>query len=263
MEKKGRLYQQYFRNGEMHRAGADVSFADIIKVFGFKSAQVGNWVNKEEQQIAANLFFDAFCDLMDILTVPEQVISLNGTLSLSFGVGGNKYASAHYNSAKRQLALAKNAGAGALAHEWFHAFDHFIATRFLQSSEAHQFASERWLNNSPVKIHPINSYLERCFQHIFLKPDSDDFSLLFENSVTADNAAKSFYYSRPQEVCARAFEAFIQDQPVKNAFLVQGTKQSNEAKLGLYPQKEQRRLISKAFNCYFTALGKALESKVR
>lgn len=261
MSKQGRLYKSYYRNGEMHRAGADVSFSDIIKVFGFKSAQVGNWVNKEEQQIAANLFFDAFSDLMDILSVPEQVISLNGTLSLSFGVGGNKHASAHYNSAKRQLALAKNAGAGALAHEWFHAFDHFITARFLQSSEVHQFASELWLNNSPVKKHPINDYLEQCYQHIFLKPNSDELSLLFEKSVAADKAVKAFYYSRPQEICARAFEAFIQDNALKNEFLVQGTKQTKEAKAGVYPLGEQRALISAYFARYFKALGLALESK--
>ena len=60
MNKQGRIYRQYARNGEEHRGGADVSFTDIIKIFGFKSAQVGNWVNREEQQIAANLFFDAY-----------------------------------------------------------------------------------------------------------------------------------------------------------------------------------------------------------
>ena len=57
---------------------------------------------------------------MTILQVNEPVISLNGSLSLAFGTGGQKHSSAHYNSAKRQLALAKNAGGGALAHEWFH-----------------------------------------------------------------------------------------------------------------------------------------------
>lgn len=116
---KQRLYKQFYRNGPSHRDGADVSFNDIVKIFGFKTATVGAWVNKDEQQIAANLFFDALCDLMEILQVPEQVISLKGTLSIAFGAGGRKHSCAHYNSQKRQLALAKNAGAGALAHEWF------------------------------------------------------------------------------------------------------------------------------------------------
>jgi len=255
---QGRLHKQFYRNGEHHRGGADVSFKDIVKVFGFRSVEIGKWVTKAEQQVAANLFFDALCDLMDILEVPSTVISLKGTLSLAFGKGGNKYSSAHYNSAKRQLALAKNAGGGALAHEWFHAFDHFIAPRFLDSAKPQKFASELWLRNNKVKEHPLNAYLEECYQHIFLKPNSDELSSLFTQSVAVDKALNSFYYSRPQELCARAFEAYIQDSHLKNAFLVQGTKQSQEAKLGIYPQAQQRDLISAYFSRYFSYLGKAL-----
>ena len=116
----GRLHQQYYRNGQSHRDGADVSFQDIRRLFGFQAITVGRWVTTAEQQIAANLFFDALYDLIDILQINERVVSLNGSLSLAFGTGGQKHANAHYHPAKRQLALAKNAGGGALAHEWFH-----------------------------------------------------------------------------------------------------------------------------------------------
>lgn len=120
MSVSGRLHREYFRNGPSHRDGADVSFQDIRKLFNFASITVGRWVTPQEQQLAANLFFDALYDLADILQVSEPVISLNGSLALAFGSGGQKHSSAHYNSQKRQLALAKNAGGGALAHEWFH-----------------------------------------------------------------------------------------------------------------------------------------------
>lgn len=111
---QGRIHQDFYRNGPSHRDGADVTFQDIRKLFNFSSITIGKWVTADEQQIAANLFFDALYDLATILNVNEQVLSLNGTLSLAFGSGGQKGASAHYNSARRQLALAKNAGAGAL-----------------------------------------------------------------------------------------------------------------------------------------------------
>ena len=104
---EGRLHRPYYRNGPQHRAGADVSFQDIVKLFGFRTAKIGRWVTAEEQQLAANLFFDALCDLQDILGVPEVVISLNGSLSIAFGTGGNKLSSAHYSPDLRQLALAK------------------------------------------------------------------------------------------------------------------------------------------------------------
>lgn len=258
--KTSRLYKSFYRNGPSHRDGADVTFNDIIKIFGFKTAVVGNWVTKVEQQIAANLFFDALCDLMTILQVPEKVISLNGSLSIAFGKGGQKYSSAHYNAHTRSLALAKNAGGGALAHEWFHAFDHYITTRLFQKASEKDFASVLWLKNRQIVEHPLNHYLEDCYQHIFLKPDSDELSDLFAKSAAADKAMNSFYYAQPQEVCARAFEAFVQDQTLKNAFLVQGTKQSAEAQMGIYPESEQRLIIGHYFIRYFSQLGLALEN---
>ena len=59
-----RIQQAYFRNGPEHRSGADVSFLDIVKIFGFQSIKIGRWVTAAEQQLAANLFFDALSDLM-------------------------------------------------------------------------------------------------------------------------------------------------------------------------------------------------------
>ncbi len=238
-----------------------MSFNDIIKIFGFKTATVGNWVTKQEQQIAANLFFDALCDLMTILHVPEQVISLNGTLSLAFGKGGQKYSSAHYNSGTRTLALAKNAGGGALAHEWFHAFDHYISQKLFKQASHSDFASVLWLKHQQVIEHPLNNLLESCYQHIFLRANSDKLSDLFVKSVAADKSLNTYYYAQPQEVCARAFEAFVQDQSLKNAFLVQGTKQSAEAKLGIYPEPQQRQQIAGYFKQYFITLGKALDQQ--
>ncbi len=258
--KTGRLNKQFYRNGPSHRDGADVTFGDIVKIFGFRTAKIGAWVSKQEQQAAANLFFDALCDLMTILQVNEQVISLRGTLSIAFGSGGNKYSSAHYNSATRTIALAKNAGPGSLAHEYFHAFDHFITNRFLKRGGVNDFASSLWLQRGVVVEHPLNNLLESCYQHIFLKPYSDEPSDLFKRSSQADKALGSYYYALPQEVSARAFESFVQDNPIKNQFLVKGTKQSTEAKLEIYPLGEERENINHHFNTYFYMLGKAVEN---
>ncbi len=252
--------KSYYRNGPSHRDGADVTFGDIVKIFGFRTAKVGAWVNQQEQQAAANLFFDALCDLMTILQVNEQVISLRGTLSIAFGSGGNKFSSAHYNPETRTIALAKNAGPGALAHEYFHAFDHFITGRFLKKSGSNDFASSLWLQRGVVVEHPLNNLLESCYQHIFLKPDSDEPSDFFKRGAQADNALGSYYYALPQEVSARAFESFVQDNPIKNQFLVKGTKQSVEAKLGIYPLGDERENINQHFNTYFCMLGKAVHN---
>ncbi|NVJ61520.1 MAG: hypothetical protein HWE27_14075 [Gammaproteobacteria bacterium] len=255
------IHRGFYRNGPSHRDGADVTFGDIVKIFGFKSATVGNWVTHEEQQLAANLFFDALCDLMMILEVDEQVISLKGSLSIAFGSGGNKYSSAHYSLTTRTLALAKNAGAGSLAHEYFHAFDHFIASRLFENTKRNDFASSLWLEkNNPID-HPINYLLSDCFQSIFLTPNGEDPSKFFKDSLKADKAYKQMYYALPEEMAARAFEAYIQDHPYKNSFLAKGTKQSEEAKMGIYPSSVERQNIGKCFSKYFRTLGLALEQQ--
>lgn len=65
----------------------------------------------------------------------------------------------------------------------------------------------------------------------------------------------------PEELCARAFEAFVQDAACKNEFLVNGTRESEEARVGLYPQGAQRERINRAFQDYFSNLGRALQRK--
>jgi hypothetical protein len=253
-----RIQKPFYRNGPEHRSGADVSFSDINKVFGFKTVVVGKWVNKHEQQLAANLFFDALCDLVDILQVPEQVISLNGSLSLAFGTGGQKHSSAHYDVQKRQLALAKNAGGGALAHEWFHAFDHFISSKMFVSVGRHEFASSMWLQDAEMRPHSLNQLLANWFRQLFLSDQLNEPSEYVQRSALADRSLNHFYFAQPQEMAARAFEAAIQDHPVKNAFLVQGTKQTTEAKLGIYPKDQHRQQVQALILQYFSALGHAL-----
>ena len=253
-----RLHQPYYRNGANHRSGADVSFSDIVKLFGFRTAAIGKWVNQTEQQLAANLMFDALCDLMDILQVPEKVISLSGQLSIAFGRGGRKHSSAHYDAGSRTLALAKNAGGGALAHEWMHAFDHYIASKLFSQAASHEFASQLWLKDRQIRPHPLNSKLDDCYRSIFLNKSQNDANEYVARSMLADQHLQQLYYAQPQELVARAFEAMVQDHKIKNAFLVQGTKQSTEAKLGIYPQGQLRQTISQKLLDYFRHLGQAI-----
>ena len=127
-------------------------------------------------------------------------------------------------------------------------------------SGSNLFASEIWLNeNAQMNAHALNSQLSLCFDTIFLEGNGSLPSELMQKSVLIDKELKSFYYARPQEVAARAFEACIQHHPIKNAFLVQGTKQSAEAKLGIYPSGLQLSKIAVEMATYFNWLGKALD----
>ncbi|HSG52483.1 MAG TPA: CLCA_X family protein [Rheinheimera sp.] len=254
--------RNYFRNGPSHRAGADVSFADIVKIFGFNSIHIGRWVNAAEQQRAANLFFDALCDLQLLLQVPPEVISLRGTLALHYGIGGQKGACAHYQPSGRILALAKNAGGGSLAHEWFHAFDHYIADKmFASQSKTIQFASRRYLTASDIQPHLLNEQLALGFKTLFLSSDGLSPSPFFLRCRDVDKAKQLLYFSLPEEMAARAFEHMLQRQRLKNSFLVSGTLKSTAAKLGIYPDSTLSNALSDIWLGYFKALGKRLNTK--
>ena len=237
-----------------------VSFVTVRRRFDFRSIEVGRWVTPQERGRAAGRFYQALCDLMTILRGPEPLISLRSTLGLQYGIGGRLGVAAHYIPATRQLALAKNAGAGSLAHEWFHAFDHYMGGKAYRNAGpfGFAFASSAWLNSVSSKPHPLNERLGACFQAIMLTEDGTAPSTLFRASQVADQHLRTVYYTKPEELCARAFEAFIEDSQPRNRFLVNGTVHSHEAKAGLYPQGEHRQRINDAFQCYFAALGAAL-----
>jgi len=236
----------------------DISFVTVRREFEFRTIEVGRWVAPAERGRAAYRFYYALHDLMAVLQGTEQLISLRNTLGLQYGIGGRPGVAAHYLPATRQLALAKNAGVGSLAHEWFHAFDHYMGGKAFRHTGPFQFASSAWLEGLLQKPHALNDRLTDCLKAILLTDDGTGPSPLFDCSQKADVRLGVLYYARPEEVCARAFEAFVEDSQPDNRFLVDGTVYSDEAQAGLYPQGRQRQLINDTFQTYFASLGEAL-----
>ncbi|WP_143731926.1 CLCA_X family protein [Microbulbifer sp. GL-2] len=252
------LSRQFYRRGPDLRESYPATFVDIRRRFGFRSIAVGRWVTDKERVRAAGLFYDALVDLMTILKGPELLISLRGTLSFQYGIGGRPGMSAFYDPSTQCFSLAKNAGPGSIAHEWFHALDHHLAQKAFSDTSQTMYASEAWLRDATPIPHRLNDLLFACFKAIMLDEEGRKPSGLVKASLKVDEANGSIYYSEPVELCARAFEAFIQDSNISNNFLVAGSKASEEAKLGLYPLGQQRRQINQAFEHYFACLGQAL-----
>lgn len=257
------LSREFYRHGPDLRKGQPVSFVDVRRRFDFSSIRIGRWVTQPEQARAAGLFYDALVDLMGILQCPEPLISLRGTLSLQYGIGGRPGVAAHYQPSMRCFSLAKNAGPGSIAHEWFHALDHYLGSTAFDDAPSGMFASKAWLSESTPVVHPLNDDLYACFRSIMLDEDGESPSQLFQVSAQIDRSMDQVYYSQPEELCARAFEAFIQDAAITNNFLVSGTKATAEAQQGLYPLGNQRKRINQAFQRYFNRLGAALNSEIR
>ncbi|QFU24116.1 hypothetical protein FM038_019500 [Shewanella eurypsychrophilus] len=252
----------YRRVGPDYRFGEQVSFHDIKETFGLNHIRLGSWVEEDEKHKAANLIFDSLADLAFILKLPPIAIGLRQTLNLAFGSGGQQGVQAHYMPAGRELALAKNAGAGALAHEFWHAYDHYIAAKAFKTRERSggtAFASNCWLTDVPSIKHPLNQRLELVFATTFLTPDGQDSHEYVDRAVALDKQYGRQYFSKPTELMARAFEACIESHPeISNTYLVNETLDSKLADAGGYPELEHRNQIFNALIGYFEPLGEAL-----
>ncbi len=122
--------EEAIRVGEDRRENnRDVAGQDFMDVFGFRGVEFGNWNNNAERQHLLNQAFDAFLDLAEITRMPPKALSLHGEMGLAFGARGHGLsgARAHYERDYGVINLTKIKGAGSLAHEWFHAMDHYFA----------------------------------------------------------------------------------------------------------------------------------------
>ncbi|MBB3062900.1 CLCA_X family protein [Microbulbifer rhizosphaerae] len=254
--------RKFYRRGPHRLDQHPVTFADVRREFGFRSIAIGRWVTQEERDRAAGLFYDALTDLMWILQGPPLLISLRQTLSFQYGIGGRPGVSAFYEPSTRNFSLAKNAGPGSIAHEWFHALDHYLADKTFSDAPRGMFASEAWLRDATPVPHPLNDCLYACFRCIMLDEETGKPSDLVRISNQFDKEKGCVYYGDPAELCARAFEAFVQDSSISNNFLVSGTKATKEAHMGLYPTGNHRQRINAAFREYFTCLGRALQANL-
>lgn len=116
------------RTGPERRTG-DATPELFNETFAPRGIEFGNWNNQEERQQVLNHAYDGLLDLAELLGVPPKALMLNGELAIAFGARGSGLsgAKAHYETNYGVINLTKMSGAGSLAHEWFHALDHYMA----------------------------------------------------------------------------------------------------------------------------------------
>lgn len=119
------------RTGPDWRNGKDVTADQVMAHFGFRGVNLGEYVKAKQgvAQLHLNHVYDAFSDLADLLGVPPKAMSLNGTLGVAIGAQGSGKALAHFVPGVNEINITRDSGAGALAHEFGHAMDHYFATQ--------------------------------------------------------------------------------------------------------------------------------------
>ena len=224
------------RQGPDRRQG-DVSPDQFNDAFGFRGVQFGNYVEGERRQADLNHSFDALMDLAEALGVPPKVLSLDGQLGLAFGARGHGNALAHYEPTQVVINLTKKGGPGSLAHEWFHAADHYFSNldktgKTDWSGRAAAYATEKGSGASAGNLRPE---VAEAFQGIRQAMENNGFA---ERSKTLDAAKSKPYWSKIIEKAARAFESYVIDRlgksGVTNDYLANVRSES-----GAYPKAEE------------------------
>lgn len=189
------------------RFAGNVTPAIFADTFGFRGVEFGNYVEQVKRQKDLNQAYDALMDLAEIIDIPPKAISLNGELGLAFGargkggsLGGGLTAAAHYEPGSIVINLTKKAGAGSLAHEWYHALDNYFSRK---RGDASSFISERPypLMNKSVREEVLDAFkgIRKAIHQ----------SELVSRAKALDSRRSTAYWSTDIELGARAFESFV------------------------------------------------------
>jgi hypothetical protein len=178
------------RVGVDHRAGIDTTPEAFMAAFRPYGVEFGNW--QTDRAACLNQTHDALLDLGSVIGLDASALTFGGRLALAFGARGHGKAAAHYEPGRKVINLTKTNGAGCLAHEWFHAYDHHYA-RADGCCPGITFASED-------PSHPVRDAFRAMPR------------ALIARSIEADKTRSGRYFSLPEEIMARAFEAWVRSR---------------------------------------------------
>lgn len=266
------------RVGEDYRNGKNVDNAMLMETFGINGITYGNWVSGPERQAKLNATYDAFLDLAHLLGIPPRAISLNGSLGFQFGASGVGRYSAHYRPADVSINLTRKKGDGSLAHEWWHALDHYFmrAHAGMNMELASNHTQSRIAPNSARRTEDGGFQYDYQYSTPGMNEDAGRaFAELVHAIQRSRYAERSTamgrqYWGSNIEMTARAFQTYIvkkaRDAGVLNEYL--SAYQSKEVfseidreffeSTGIdrypYPTDEEMEKLAPLFDRFFAAL---------
>lgn len=209
---------------------------ELMLTYGFRGIQFGNYLPQKERQAYVNNAFHSLGLLASILNIPNRWIG-GGKLGLAFGARGHGYAAAHYELDQQVINLTRFNGPGCISHEILHTLDSRFAKRWLNRDG---LLSDIIVNNDILSEDVDAKYRARFSAFAKLTAICTESSSFTENAkrIESQKGARK-YWTKPSELCARAFEAFIQDelsgQGVNRQWLALGTLEADYPMNGMHP----------------------------
>lgn len=154
---------------------------DIRDRFGFAGFEVGD-VDKQQRKAGFPVLVNALQDLADSMNADPTALGLNGTLTLSVSSSARGESGPFYKCEHKLLNFSETTGPHCVAHEWFHAFDHYF--------HGHQsFSVNGGFASLARKITTLS---------------------LYQRTVAVDISMGMDYFRKPREMTARAFESYVE-----------------------------------------------------
>jgi len=223
---------------------------ELMKHYGFRGIQFGNYLPQKERQSYVNNAFYSLNLLSNILNIPAYWIG-GGKLGLAFGARGHGFASAHYELELHVINLTRFNGPGCIAHECWHSIEARMAEKWIGKAGL----LSNLIVKGGVKVQDIPIKFRKRFQAyrdiVEACTTSSEFTRNASKIESQKGAAK--YWSEPAELCARAFEAYIQDiledKNIYGQWLACGTRETDHKAKGMhpYPTGDDRERINAIF----------------
>lgn len=251
------------RIGADYRHGKDVAGEKLLKDFGIRGGEFGNWTSNADRIHSLNMAYDAFMDMAEALEIQNTDISLpgllTGSLGIAFGARGSGNYVATYEPTREVINITRMRGPGSLAHEWGHALDDFIGKK----SGGTEMASD--LLGTKTNI-TIPGSMEVLLNELKYSKEKKAYTQYFVSSRKYGSMySKSGigYWTSSCELFARAYACYLLDVLAKKGIVddyLVGHAEVNvdmDAKGNIvraYPVGEEREYFNTLFDNLFTEL---------
>lgn len=185
----------------------NVTANELKRLFGFRYVNVDINLNEKQEQDMLNISYGTFQLLARCIHQPMLAIGLGRNLTLNIGVQQMGFLTGGcYNSARRVLNFKSLADYKHVAHEWFHALDHYLSYTFglnLDDKDTKKLMSCRDLED---EWGGTNTDTQKTFTDL---NNAIAKSSYYIKSKSIQNVTGDEYWLRPQELLSRAFEVYI------------------------------------------------------
>lgn len=230
-----------------------------IREFKLRGLDFGNWVPVSERITKSAALLVGLEQMAEILNWPNSKIGFNESLSLSIGGWGRGKALAFYVGDFAIINLTRLKGAATLAHEYFHAFDHYLDKilghngRGLYSDNSIHLDIE----DAQSKGYVIANLLDKILDIAKYTPEGEPTKMI----EWCNQQLGSGYWKSDIEILARCFEMYISRKKEKvglvNNYLSRSTKEY--IFMGPYPTLKEMDQMAPLFDQLAEECSKAMD----